>query len=39
MSNFIPRPEHKFTFGLWTSRGLKNECLDQLTVDLLLGAR
>ena len=39
MSNFTPRPAHKVTFGLWMSRGLINARLDQLTVDLLLGAR
>jgi hypothetical protein len=47
--NYAPKPEHKFTFGQWkvgsieraaiASRGLKYERLDQLTINLLLGAR
>ena len=41
MFDYSPKTEHKFTFGLWTvgKRGLKYERLDQLTVDIVLGAR
>ena len=42
MSDYFPKPEHKFTLGLWpvgtTGRSLKYERLDPLTLDLLLGA-
>jgi hypothetical protein len=43
MPDYSPKHEHKFTLGLWTvghaERALlKYERLDQLTIDLLLGA-
>lgn len=43
MSDYPPKPEYEFTFGLSAvgnaGCALKYERLDQLTINLLLGAR
>ena len=41
MSAYTPRPEHHFTFGLWTigNTGRDTFGFDQLVTELLLGVR